>query len=56
MFVRIFRQNADYAVMKRAMYVSEKYDLDFLQAYLARLVLTLGIEYVISLFVNVNAD
>ena len=34
------------------MFVSEKEDLDFLIAYLAGLVITLGIEYVITIFVN----
>ena len=32
--------------MKCAMYASSQEDLDFLRAYLAGLVLTLGIEYV----------
>ena len=45
-FVQIFWQNGDRAVMKCAMYASSQEDLDFLRAYLAGLVLTLGIEYV----------
>ena len=45
-FVRIFRQNGDRAIMKSAMYACSQEDLDFLQAYLAGLVLTLGIQYV----------
>ena len=44
--VRIFRKNADKAVMKSAMYVLEISDLDFLRAYLAGLVLTLAVWYV----------
>ena len=41
--VRIFRKNADKAVMKSAMYVFEVRDCDFLRAYLAGLVLTLAV-------------
>ena len=44
--VRIFRKNADKAVMKSAMYVLDVRDLDFLRAYLAGLVLTLAVWYV----------
>ena len=38
--VRIFRKNADKAIIKSAMYVIETRDLDFLKAYLSGLVLT----------------
>ena len=44
--VRIFRKNADKAIMKSAMYVIETRDLDFLRAYLSGLVLTLAVWYV----------
>ena len=44
--VRIFRKNADKAIMKSAMYVVEARDLDFLKAYLSGLVLTLALWYV----------
>ena len=44
--VRIFRKNADKAIMKSAMYVLETRDLEFLKAYLSRLVLTLALWYV----------
>ena len=40
--VRIFRKNADKAVMKSAMYLIETRDLDFLKGYLSGLVLTLA--------------
>ena len=40
---RIFRKNADIAVMKSVMYVVEVRDLDFLKAYLAELAMTLGV-------------
>ena len=40
---RIFRKNADIAIMKSAMYVVEVSDLDFLRAYLAGLAMTLGV-------------
>ena len=43
-FVRIFRQDADYAIMKSATYCRFSIDLDFLRAYLAGVVLTLGIK------------
>ena len=39
---RIFRKNADIAIMKSAMYVVEVRDLDFLRAYFAGLAKTLG--------------
>ena len=45
-FVRIFWQNGERAVMKSAMYACCQDDLDFLRAYLAGIVLTLGIQYV----------
>ena len=45
-FVRISHQNGDRAIMKSAMYAWTQEDLYFLQAYLAGLVLTLGIQYV----------
>ena len=41
--VRIFRKDAEKAVMKSAMYVLEVRDCDFLRAYLAGLVLTLAV-------------
>ena len=41
--VRIFRRNADKAIMESAMYVIETRDLDFLKAYLSGLVLTLAL-------------
>ena len=44
--VRIFRKNADKAIMKSAMYVIETRDLVFLKAYLSGLVLTLALWYV----------
>ena len=44
--VRIFRKNADKAIIKSAMYVIETRDLDFLKAYLSGLVLTLVVWYV----------
>ena len=44
--VRIFRKNADKAIMKSAMCVVEVRDLDFLKAYLSGLVLTLALWYV----------
>ena len=44
--VRIFRKNADKAIIKSAMYVIETRDLDFLKAYLSGLVLTLAVWYV----------
>ena len=44
--VRIFRKNADKAIMKSAMYVIEERDLEFLKAYLSGLVLTLALWYV----------
>ena len=44
--VRIFRKNADKAIMKSAMYVIETRNLDFLRAYLSGLVLTLAVWYV----------
>ena len=44
--VRIFRKNADKAIMKSAMYVIKTRDLDFLKAYLSGLVLTLALWYV----------
>ena len=44
--VRIFRKNADKAIMKSAMYVVKARDLDFLKAYLFGLVLTLALWYV----------
>ena len=44
--VRIFRKNADKAIMKSAMYVIEQRDLEFLKAYLSGLVLTLALWYV----------
>ena len=44
--VRIFRRNAENAVMKSAMYILDVRDLDFLRAYLAGLVLTLAVWYV----------
>ena len=43
-FVRIFRKNEEKAVMKSAMYACCEEDLDFLRAYLAGLVLTLGVQ------------
>ena len=43
--VRIFRKNADKAIIKSAMYVIETRDLDFLKAYLSGLVLTLAVWY-----------
>ena len=55
-FVRISHQNAYYAVMKSAMFVSEKEDLDFLRAYLAGLVLTLGIFSMWLLFLWMLID
>ena len=45
-FVRIFRKNGEKAVMKSVMYACCAEDLDFLRAYLASLVLTLGVQYV----------
>ena len=44
--VRIFRKNADKALMKSAMSVIKTRDLDFLRAYLSGLVLTLAVWYV----------
>ena len=44
--VRIFRKNADKAIIKSAMYIIETRDLDFLKAYLSGLVLTLAVWYV----------
>ena len=44
--VRIFRKNANKAIMKSAMYVVEVKDLDFLKEYLSGLVLTLALWYV----------
>ena len=44
--VRIFRKNADKAIMKSAMYVIKTRDLDFLKACLSGLVLTLALWYV----------
>ena len=44
--VRIFRKNADKAIIKSAMYVVKVRDLDFLKAYLSGLVLTLALWYV----------
>ena len=44
--VRIFRKNADKAIMKSAMYVIEERDLEFLKVYLSGLVLTLALWYV----------
>ena len=44
--IRIFRKNADKAIMKSAMYVVEARDLNFLKAYLSGLVLTLALWYV----------
>ena len=49
-FVRIFRQDADYAIMKLATNCRFSTDLDFLRAYLAGVVLTLGIESVLKSF------
>ena len=40
---RIFRKNANIAIMKSAMYVVEVRDLDFLRAHLAGLAMTLGV-------------
>ena len=40
---RIFRKNADMAIMKSTMYVVEVRNLDFLRAYLAGLAMTLGV-------------
>ena len=45
--VHIFWQNGEKTVMKCAMYVFDQEDIDFLRAYLAGLVLTLGIQCVI---------
>ena len=44
--VRIFRKNADKAIIKSAMYVIETRDLEFLKAFLSGLVLTLAVWYV----------
>ena len=44
--VRIFRKNADKAIIKSAMYIIETRNLDFLKAYLSGLVLTLAVWYV----------
>ena len=44
--VRIFRKNADKAIIKSAMYVIEERNLEFLKAYLSGLVLTLALWYV----------
>ena len=44
--VRIFRKNADKAIIKSAMYVIEARDLEFLKAFLSGLVLTLAVWYV----------
>ena len=41
--VRIFRKNADKAIIKSAMYVTEARDLEFLKAFLSGLVLTLAV-------------
>ena len=41
--VRIFRKNADKAIIKSAMYVIEARDLEFLKAFLSGLVLTLAV-------------
>ena len=43
-FVRIFHQDADYAVMKSVTYCRFSTDLDFLRVYLVWVVLTLGIK------------
>ena len=43
---RIFRHNPEKALLKSAMYVRDDEDVNFLRAYLSRLVLTLAIEYV----------
>ena len=43
-FVRIFCQDADYAVMKSTTYCRFSTVLDFLRAYLGGVVLTLGIK------------
>ena len=45
---RIFRQNADHAVMKAACYCRHNVDLHFFKEYLAGLVLTLATEYVLA--------
>ena len=42
-FVRVFRNESETAILKSAMYVSGVRDLDFLRAYLAGLVLTLAV-------------
>ena len=44
--VRIFRKNADKAIMKSAVYVIEERDLEFLKEYLSGLVFTLALWYV----------
>ena len=44
--VRIFRKNADKAIIKSAMYMIETRDLEFLKAFLSGLVLTLAVWYV----------
>ena len=49
-FVRIFQKNGKKAVMKSAMYACCEEDLDFLRAYLAGLVLTLGVQYVFVVY------
>ena len=41
--MRIFRKNADKAIIKSAMYVIEARDLEFLKAFLSGLVLTLAV-------------
>ena len=43
--VRIFRKNADKAIIKSAMYVIKRRDLEFLKAFLSGLVLTLAVWY-----------
>ena len=54
-FVRLFRKDGDRAVMKCAMYACSQEDLDFLRAYLAGIVLTLAIEYVmVELLITIH--
>ena len=50
---QIFRHNPEKALLKSTMYVKDEEDeedIDFLRAYLSRLVLTLGVEYVFLCF------